>query len=678
MFYRCNSSGTCPKSDVCSVKGIILLSISVLLFLTILMVHGRTGAANPPLCNDQAANVYVDESTGKVVGGPRDGEDYTAGSTTIDGTNGNDVIVGTSAGDVIEGNGGNDIICGEGGNDEIDGGMDQDVLCGGPGDDVIEGGVDNDQIDGGLGNDELDGDPGVDICINGETVDSTCESTNSNTPICLSDTDQDGVDDMLDNCPLTSNSNQLDTDNDGAGDECDDDDDGDGLADASDNCPVNSNADQADLDSDGTGDACDTDDDGDGVDDATDNCPLVSNADQTDTDSDGKGNACDSDDDGDGVDDSSDNCPLASNPGQEDSDSDGTGDACDSDSGGNDGSDDSDDDDDSDSGGSIQNTNSNVNTASHAEHGGGTKTSHGSRTGSNSRIVYRTLEIAVGRALGVTHLARRPTVELALAPGAFGGGYGYLTEKEEEVVCTMQKSLLHHRRYLADEEFGGLVRNTVKQLVSQLGRNEEVYKEALKDRKICKDGNGDKVAHKGSSVKYELVKSGIGVVKAFPVDEHGMPTSANHVLRNCLHSSITLDENGSPYKCGRFFSNSNSSKKWILPDIGGVEFEWNPRMAGKENFQDWLKIPEGYEPVTMTKSNMPVFDLVRRMHRALIVNKAAEYPDMSSEEYWEKNALYNSSSLLVSGRRVDGVYDEFMEERKTKPCNKMTTVDKCE
>ena len=36
---------------------------------------------------------------------------------------------------------------------------------------------------------------------------------------------------------------------------------------ALDNCPLVSNADQLDTDSDGTGDACDTDDDGDGTDD---------------------------------------------------------------------------------------------------------------------------------------------------------------------------------------------------------------------------------------------------------------------------------------------------------------------------------------------------------------------------------------------------------------------------
>ena len=55
---------------------------------------------------------------------------------------------------------------------------------------------------------------------------------------------------------------------------CSADADGDGILDASDNCPFTSNADQLDADGDGLGDACDTDDDNDGVLDAADNCPL--------------------------------------------------------------------------------------------------------------------------------------------------------------------------------------------------------------------------------------------------------------------------------------------------------------------------------------------------------------------------------------------------------------------
>ncbi|HUW82479.1 MAG TPA: thrombospondin type 3 repeat-containing protein [Phycisphaerae bacterium] len=48
----------------------------------------------------------------------------------------------------------------------------------------------------------------------------------------LGDADGDGVDDEVDNCPAVANPDQLDTDNDGLGDACDDDDDADGLSDA--------------------------------------------------------------------------------------------------------------------------------------------------------------------------------------------------------------------------------------------------------------------------------------------------------------------------------------------------------------------------------------------------------------------------------------------------------------
>jgi Thrombospondin type 3 repeat len=61
----------------------------------------------------------------------------------------------------------------------------------------------------------------------------------------FTDTDQDGVADISDNCPNTSNANQVDEDVDGLGNACD-------------NCPQNSNADQQDQDGDGFGAACDS------------------------------------------------------------------------------------------------------------------------------------------------------------------------------------------------------------------------------------------------------------------------------------------------------------------------------------------------------------------------------------------------------------------------------------
>jgi Thrombospondin type 3 repeat len=145
------------------------------------------------------------------------------------------------------------------------------------------------------------------------------------------DSDGDGVKDVIDNCALVPNADQLDTDGDGQGDACDPDDDNDGVMDGEDNCPVTVNPGQGDLDGDGIGDACDADLDGDGVDNVLDNCPLSANPGQDDADGDGEGDACDADDDNDGVPDGADNCSLIANPGQADSDGDGQGDVCDGD-----------------------------------------------------------------------------------------------------------------------------------------------------------------------------------------------------------------------------------------------------------------------------------------------------------------------------------------------------------
>ena len=86
------------------------------------------------------------------------------------------------------------------------------------------------------------------------------------TSAAAGNSDEDGIEDVADNCPGTYNPGQEDQDFDGSGDVCDpSDSDGDGLPDVIDNCPQNPNADQADRDSDGQGDACeDVQGDGDG------------------------------------------------------------------------------------------------------------------------------------------------------------------------------------------------------------------------------------------------------------------------------------------------------------------------------------------------------------------------------------------------------------------------------
>ena len=140
------------------------------------------------------------------------------------------------------------------------------------------------------------------------------------------DADSDGVEDSDDNCPCVPNGrctvkddfcnanpdndamgpydptvdanelavgNQIDMDNSGIGDACEDV-DADDVFDWRDNCPFVVNADQADIDGDGEGegDAC-RDTDGDGVLEPVDNCPASYNTTQANFDADEFGDVCD-------------------------------------------------------------------------------------------------------------------------------------------------------------------------------------------------------------------------------------------------------------------------------------------------------------------------------------------------------------------------------------------------
>ena len=141
-------------------------------------------------------------------------------------------------------------------------------------------------------------------------------------PNIRSDSDSDGIPDVLDQFPDDS-SESLDTDGDGLGNNRDDDDDGDGVHDNEDQVPLDPDE-TVDLDGDGIGNNDDVDIDGDGTRNLLDAFPL-DRSETADSDRDGTGDAEDNDDDADGVPDSEDAFRLY--PGEwRDTDGDGIGD----------------------------------------------------------------------------------------------------------------------------------------------------------------------------------------------------------------------------------------------------------------------------------------------------------------------------------------------------------------
>ena len=121
---------------------------------------------------------------------------------------------------------------------------------------------------------DADGDSAGDACDDDDDNDglTDVEEIQLGTDPLLADTDGDGLSDREE---VIAGSNPLEQDS-----------DGDTVLDASDNCPVTANTAQTNTDQDGEGDACDTDDDNDGLSDIEE-AQLGTNPLLRDTDADG-------------------------------------------------------------------------------------------------------------------------------------------------------------------------------------------------------------------------------------------------------------------------------------------------------------------------------------------------------------------------------------------------------
>ncbi len=91
---------------------------------------------------------------------------------------------------------------------------------------------------------------------NRDIIEISYTTLGQNSLFVESDIDDDGVIDKIDNCVHIANSDQIDINNNGRGDACDDF-DKDGVINSQDNCPNDPNRNQSDIDGDDIGDSCD-------------------------------------------------------------------------------------------------------------------------------------------------------------------------------------------------------------------------------------------------------------------------------------------------------------------------------------------------------------------------------------------------------------------------------------